>query len=147
MRQNVISVELSQCILANSCAVVASGKLCQLKENYAMQHSISKAARNTYIELEAYMKSYYMIFVKKKLSSIYVDILTGNINNACQHSSIKIAPTAHMLTAAGQEIKKGTSNIINVMLACLIPSYASDCISVKLGNAFVLLYSCLDFVK
>ncbi|KRY61572.1 hypothetical protein T03_1895 [Trichinella britovi] len=68
------------------------------------------------------------------IRNIYVHILIGNINNACQHSSIKIAPTAHMLTAAGQETKKSTSNIINVMLACLIPSHASDCISVKLGN-------------
>ncbi|KRY93612.1 hypothetical protein T4D_4349 [Trichinella pseudospiralis] len=136
MRQNVISVESSQCILANSCAVVASGKLCQLKENYAMQHSISKAARNTYIELEAYMKSYYMIFVKKKLLIlIFVNILTGNINNACQHSSIKIAPTAHMLTAAGQEIKKGTTSKM-----CLGAFFDRT-------QLFVLLYSCLDFVK
>ncbi|KRY22516.1 hypothetical protein T12_7937 [Trichinella patagoniensis] len=73
--------------LADSCAVVAAGKL---KQNYATscQGIINE-------------EEFHAI-------TIYIHILTGNINNACQHSSIKIAPTAHMLTAAGQETKKST---------------------------------------
>ncbi|KRZ98147.1 hypothetical protein T08_8757 [Trichinella sp. T8] len=72
--------------------------------------SISKGARrcNLTCKLKRANDKNIDLTSKKVINLIYVHILIGNINNACQHSSIKIAPTAHMLTAAGQETKKST---------------------------------------